>query len=141
MVAQSSRSRRTWLAAIAALVTAVGVRSILETVAFVLANTWSASGGLPEWTGNPYSSGLTGSLVLTVVRALAFGVAGFVGAWFAPRHSWLALLALLAVAVVATFFDQLPPTHTTAWFVAWNLSAPSGILLGAGLLWRSEHGA
>jgi hypothetical protein len=140
-MAQNSRPRRTWLAAVAALVTAVGACSLLETVAFVVANTWSASGGLPEWTGNPYSSGSTGSLVLTAVRALGFGLAGFVGAWFAPRHSWLALLALLAVALVATFFDQLPPTHTTAWHLAWSLSAPSGILLGAGLLWRSERGA
>ncbi|WP_157355036.1 hypothetical protein [Methylotenera sp. 1P/1] len=140
---QNSHPRQIWLALIAALITEVGVCSILENVVFIFANTihiainWLASGGSPNWSGTSYVSDSTSAQLLIIVRAMGFAVAGFIGSWFAPRRSRLSLFVLILLSIVATFVDQLPPAYIEIWYV----TAPFGILLGVGLLWWFEREA
>lgn len=140
---QNSHPRHIWLAVIAALITEIGVCIILENIVFVIAGithiiiNWLASGGSANWSGTSYISDSTSAQLLIIVRALGFAVAGFIGAWFAPRHSRLSLVVLILLSILATFFDQLPSTYIVIWYVA----APFGILLGVRLLWWLEREA
>jgi hypothetical protein len=65
----------------------------------------------------------------SMIRALSFGIGAFVACLLASRHSWLLLASLVAVAVVATTFAQLPRPATFWQLTLWASAAPLGTLL------------
>ena len=83
----------------------------------------------------------TGWYLLQGVNFVSAGLAGFVAAWLSPKHSRGAAATLVALAVLAIVFAQLPRPASTAMLVLWAAGAPVGIVIGSYLFRRRERAA
>jgi hypothetical protein len=66
-----------------------------------------------------------------VLRLVSFVLGGFVGARLARALSGWLVASLLAIAVLATVFQQYPGRPSPLWLVLWLLVGPVGVVFGA----------
>lgn len=114
----------TWFSSLVGLLVALGTQTFLDAV--IPANAINVGSGYfvvsqSLWIGD------------IVIRILSYIFGGFVGALLARSLSTRLIAMLLIAALIPTFFAQLPEKASMPWIVAWGISAPLGIVLGAWL--------
>ena len=137
-----SRRRATWLGVIAGVVIGFGVSAVLSGVAIFAGRVWAAFFDSPtSWTEQMENVDRSSWFLLQLINLVSAVLAGWVSAWLSPARSAAAPIILVALALVAALFAQLPAT-STPWLVAiWALGAPVGIAIGAAIFRRQERQA
>ena len=111
-----------WFSSLVALLVAIGAQTVLESI--VPANL-SSTGGISHVDGNSLWAGAA------AIRFVSFLLGGFVSVLLARALSTQLIALLLIVSVLAAVFAQFPAQSSIPRLVAWSITGPIGIILGA----------
>jgi len=136
------RKRATWLGIVAGIIAKFGASTLLVGVAIVGGRVWAASVDAPHsWTEHMEDVNSSSWFLLQFINFLSALLAGWVAAWFSPPRSLIAPGILVALAILAAAFAQLPATRSSLLLAVWALGAPVGIAVGTALHRRHERQA
>lgn len=123
------RPKSAWFASLVALCVGLGAQELLGSIAPVnFADWFSAANDATTIQFVPSDSlWLTG----TMIRFLAFAMAGVVAVLLVGALTGRLLCMLLLVALLATIFEQFPSASHLALAAFWFLAAPGAVVAGA----------
>ncbi|MCE4557192.1 hypothetical protein [Pelomonas cellulosilytica] len=141
-VQHRQRKRATWLGIVAGIIAKFGTSTLLVGVAVVGGRVWAASVDAPRsWTEHMEDVNSSSWFLLQSINVLSASLAGWVAAWFSPPRSLIAPGVLVALAILAAAFAQLPATRSPLLLAVWALGAPIGLAVGTALHRRHERQA